>query len=75
MHHSSRLLIVCPSVAEVSAVWTRARFGGATGNVGINRLENSIFFALGLRDDLLVEGAAVDGTEPWAQDVVFDDRW
>jgi len=57
------------------STWARARHGGAAGNIGINRLENSALVVLGLPHDLLAVGTVVDGTEGWAQDIVFDDRW
>ena len=55
--------------------WIRALHGGATGNIGINRLQNSTIVALGYRHDLQIEDTSVYGSEGWAQDVVFNDRW
>ncbi|CAA7263583.1 unnamed protein product [Cyclocybe aegerita] len=59
--------------AEVSAVWIRARFG-ANGNYGINAVDVGRLSAAGFNTTGF-EDVSIDGTESWAQDLVYNDYW
>jgi hypothetical protein len=58
-----------PDVRQIGAVWTQARLG--TGGLLVNTFDSSSLTALGLYKWT----SSVDGTESWAQDLVFNDYW
>ncbi|KDR73278.1 hypothetical protein GALMADRAFT_728139 [Galerina marginata CBS 339.88] len=59
-----------PELPQISAVWTQARIGSS---LLINTVDSPSLDVLGL-DDFGRNGTVV-GTEPWAQDLVFNDYW
>lgn len=58
-----------PRSIEISAIWTKALIGNA--DFSINTYDPNSILEFGFNNTNLLE----DGTESWAQDIVFSDNW